>query len=190
MKNLTLADVYDVAFDLIEVNGAATTLGIKNELRKRGFFAKQADVSEFMMEIAEEENWQFAYNGVHRIYSFDTDVDIETFIERGMMDEDDHEDDHEEIDNDLKEIKKITQKHIKHKFTCDKCNDTKSYIKRDGTLIETIDESDITYGDYRVWSTSDSDELYFPGCYTRSEVRYAYAKITNTDYNDTRVATI
>lgn len=78
MKNLSKADVFDVVTDLIEENGSTTTLDIKNELRERGFFAKQADVSEFMQQIADSEDIEFNFNGVHRVYTIKTSRKVQT----------------------------------------------------------------------------------------------------------------
>lgn len=171
MKNLSKADVYDVAIDLIEDNGSTTTLDIKNELRNRGFFAKQADVSEFMLQVADEEGWNFSYNGVHRVYTMDD----------GSM------------SNQLKNAGKSANAPAGGSNIFNVYNNqtaTDSYTKRDGTIIEAIDEDDAEAGDYRVFSVSDSRELYFKGGWSRSEVRFAFAKITDTDYADTRIKTI
>lgn len=174
MKNLTKADVYDVALDLIEENGSTTTLNVKNELRNRNFYAKQADVSEFMIQIADDENWLFTYNGVHRVYKIGSGNSTQS---------------NTSLSNQLKNTGK--QKSATNSFTKNGVSGL-SYTKRDGTCVETIDKQDSETGDYRVWSTVVNDELYFSSSkgYTRHDVRFAFAKITGSDFNDTRVKTL
>jgi hypothetical protein len=168
MKNLVKSDVYDVALDLIEENGSTTTLDVKNELRTRGFFAKQADVSEFMLEVAAEEKWDFTYNGVHRVYTIKV----------------------ASVSNQLKAAGNtgccLTSTAGVTKVTSD------SYTKRDGTTIETMEDCDADTGDFRVWSVDSNDELYFSGNedYTRSDIRFAFSKITGEAFEDTRVETL
>jgi len=164
IKDLTKADVYDVAMDLIEENGSTTTLDVKKELRNNGFFAKQVEVSNFMSEVADEENWSFTFNGVHRVYKFDDDSDGDS--------------------NYSHQLKQITAQ------TPNTGLSTPAYKKRDGSIIQTINKDDAAIGDYMTWSKVDNIELYFPAGYSRDDMRIAHYQITQTPFCDTRVKKI
>lgn len=68
---LTQDVVRDVANKLIDANGSTTNLDVKNELRKRGYWAIQADVSDFMQSIASSigSGWDVSNNGRFNTYS-------------------------------------------------------------------------------------------------------------------------
>lgn len=59
-----------VATALILANGSTTTLDVKKSLRQRGYEARQADVSQWLLVICFWESWAVKDNGKHRIYSF------------------------------------------------------------------------------------------------------------------------
>lgn len=74
MVTLTREDVARVARALITLNGTTTTLDVKNALRRLGFWAKQADVRYFMLDITSKDG-DIKYddsNGMYRVYSFVT----------------------------------------------------------------------------------------------------------------------
>lgn len=74
MFTLTREDVARVARALITLNGTTTTLDVKNALRRLGFWAKQADVRYFMLDITSKDG-DIKYddsNGRYRVYSFVT----------------------------------------------------------------------------------------------------------------------
>jgi hypothetical protein len=175
MKSLTKSDVYDVALDLIEENGSTTTLDVKTELRARNFSARQADVSEHMIEIAAEEKWGFSFNGVHRVYKIATAQPATNAS----------------LSNQLKSAGTM-QVNIQNMIPASKTvatsnTGTPSYTKRDGSVIATIQTP--SKGDYKVFSVSNSAVLYFSGRegYSRTDVRFAFAKITGTPFIDTRI---
>lgn len=70
-KTLTQDIVRDVANELISLNGSTTNLDVKNELRKRGYWAVQSDVSDFMQNIASSvgSGWDTSNNGKFNTYS-------------------------------------------------------------------------------------------------------------------------
>ena len=71
MTPLTINDVKIIAEELIERDGAVTTLWIKNSLRRHGFRAKQEDVAKFMDEITTNElipGIAYTFNGQYRTY--------------------------------------------------------------------------------------------------------------------------
>ena len=65
--------VKEVAEKLMESNGQTTTLEVKKELRNRGYWAKQKEVSDLMFDLSNTEDWdvQNAASGTHRLYSND-----------------------------------------------------------------------------------------------------------------------
>ena len=68
MNNLTLDSVKDIAESLIASAGSTTTLEVKKELRQKGYWAKQSEVSKHMNDIALSEGWNWHDNGTHRTY--------------------------------------------------------------------------------------------------------------------------
>lgn len=69
-KKLDPLAVRFVATTLILANGSTTTLEVKNALRKRGYQARQADVSQWLFVISLWEKWYIHDNGSYRSYSF------------------------------------------------------------------------------------------------------------------------
>lgn len=71
LRAISLQSVIDVATELAK-SGEITTLEVKNELRSRGYFVSQSEVSTLMNEMYEDPNqngWSFTANGNHRVYS-------------------------------------------------------------------------------------------------------------------------
>jgi hypothetical protein len=74
MLTLTRDAVGRVVRALITLEGETTTLDVKNKLRELGFFATQADVRNFMLDITSKEGdvqYQDGPDG-YRIYKFRT----------------------------------------------------------------------------------------------------------------------
>lgn len=61
-------DVEKVFNELLEDNGIATSVEVKNKLRNAGFWATQERVTGFMREIAIEDGIDFDFNGTYREY--------------------------------------------------------------------------------------------------------------------------
>jgi hypothetical protein len=75
-KQLTKDITKKFFYSVIKKSNTATTLDIKNELRNNGYYALQKDVSEYMQEIASEEDIDYTTNGVYNTYytnNFDGD---------------------------------------------------------------------------------------------------------------------
>lgn len=71
MNNLTQKDmVKNVALDLCNANNTVTTLEIKNRLRKQypGSWY-QSEISTLMMDLADENEFDYQDNGLFRVYS-------------------------------------------------------------------------------------------------------------------------
>lgn len=68
-KPLNKVSVLVAAANLMAVNGTATTLEVKNELRNQGFEARQSEVSQFMSDLADEEKWNVNNGGSYRVYA-------------------------------------------------------------------------------------------------------------------------
>lgn len=71
-KKLEPLAIRFAATALILAEGSTTTLDVKNFLRQRGYEARQADISQWMLVIGLWENWSIHNNGKHRIYNFPT----------------------------------------------------------------------------------------------------------------------
>ncbi len=74
MKTLNKKIVKKVAEKLLINNGKTTTLEVKNKLRARNYFALQADISQFLAHISEEEGWSYDDNGVYRTYYLESNL--------------------------------------------------------------------------------------------------------------------
>ncbi len=59
------------ASHLMLTNGSASSLEVKQALRKEGVFALQQDVSSHLTTLATENNWKINDNGTYRKYSID-----------------------------------------------------------------------------------------------------------------------
>jgi len=86
MKNLTKDAVKEAAEHLIEAFGTTTTLDVKNRLRQQGFQALQAEVSDLMDTLTNEEQWRFNHNGRYRVYRFgpDSSDTFHKYLEQGQ----------------------------------------------------------------------------------------------------------
>ncbi|HAS43304.1 MAG TPA: hypothetical protein DCS93_22685 [Microscillaceae bacterium] len=86
MKNLTKNAVKEAAEHLIEAFGTTTTLDVKNRLRQQGFQALQAEVSNLMDTLTDEEQWRFNHNGRYRVYRFgpDSNDTFHKYLEQGQ----------------------------------------------------------------------------------------------------------
>lgn len=172
-KTLTKADVFDVASDLIEANGSTTTLDIKKECRDRGFFALQADVSDLMQQVCNEENWNFSYNGVHRVYT-NKPAPAQTSVTASSG------------------LRAAAAKTRPVQSTPVTTATGPSHTTRSGRVITSYqDKSEAKSGDWKAYSVIDGAELYFPGVYTRDDVRLAYKALLKIDViADTRACRI
>lgn len=176
-KTLTKADVFDVASDLIEQNGSATTLEIKNELRHRGFFALQADVSQFMMDVCIEENWVFTVNGNHRVYTDNSSTNQSApqpssnfaalAAAAGHV--------------GSVHINGQSQQAVSASVQVNTKGATgETHVTRSGKQITAfVDKSEAKVGDWCAYSVVSQDEYYFPSIYTRDDVRLAYRAFLN-----------
>lgn len=70
---ITKQDVRNVFHDLLTKMQRVTSLDVKNDLRAKGFTAFQTDVSQYMIQIADEDGIIFDDNGTYRTYYFAAD---------------------------------------------------------------------------------------------------------------------
>jgi hypothetical protein len=75
MKTIDKNSVQQVAENLMRQHVFTTTLEVKQALRADRYFAKQADVSMFMDQLATELDWDYFENGEYRTYSTKQNVD-------------------------------------------------------------------------------------------------------------------
>ena len=67
---LTTTAVYEAAETLMQAHGTTTALEVNSHLRRQGYWARQADVSAFMRELARYRDWCYVSNGRYRVYTF------------------------------------------------------------------------------------------------------------------------
>ena len=147
-----------------------TTLEVKNELRALGYFATQAETSDFMMGLSDEMDWRWnnkTDNGhTYRVYELPDGY----------------------ITNYNAPVAVSQTNSTAPVSTATTTSTGKIYTKKDGNTVEAYaDENDAIFGDWVVTSIVNSTKLVFPlGNYTRDEVRQAYAKIVGVKFHDTR----
>lgn len=74
-KPLTLEAVWNTAEALIFAQGSTTTPEVRQRLQDEGFAAAEAEISEAMAYLAEEDGWSFSGEGEGRSYFFEEDSD-------------------------------------------------------------------------------------------------------------------
>lgn len=67
-KAISETIVKETAKRLIDENGETTTLDVKQDLRSQGYWAKQADVSDHMMNLGSQGDFEWDDNGQYRTY--------------------------------------------------------------------------------------------------------------------------
>ncbi|WP_077921587.1 hypothetical protein [Spirosoma sp. 209] len=60
------------ATTLILAEGCTTTLMVQQFLRNQGYSTYQADISDWLNEVAQQENWNVDQNPLFRVYHFPT----------------------------------------------------------------------------------------------------------------------
>ena len=153
MKTLTKVAVMLVAIEMMKDQGTATTLEVKEALRAEGYFAKQADVSNFMFEVAQEEGWAIDNSSTFRTYSLDPNHVAATATVTST---------------NSTGNPNLASHTIKH---------------RDGSEVTVTEKAsgNAVVGDW-LCDHYLGDEMYFDAIYTRDEARGAYAKINNVDF--------
>lgn len=68
MNPIKLVDVATVAIAMVQKQKSCTSLEVKQELRNKGFWAKQSEISGMLAEVAEEEGWDVNDNGMFKTY--------------------------------------------------------------------------------------------------------------------------
>ncbi|GAB3943919.1 hypothetical protein GCM10028805_10830 [Spirosoma harenae] len=69
-KKLNPLAIRFAATELILATGGVTVTDVQNSLRRRGYEASQADVSEWLLIICFYESWNIKGNDQQRVYSF------------------------------------------------------------------------------------------------------------------------
>lgn len=175
-KSITKDAVKEAAEDLIKQNGETTTLDVKNSLRNSGYFAKQDEVSQIMLEIGTEESWQINNNGIYRIYSFDQNVG--SISGGNQFGKTNYANQTSSNSGQFSQV--ASQPNFRN-------SNIQSYVIRKGPKKGTTiySKSVRDAGDWKSYSkTSNSPEMYFSSKYTRDEVRIAYSKIVGIKFQD------
>lgn len=72
LKKITPSVVCLAATTLILAEGSTSSLIVKQFLRNRGYFARQADISAWLFDVAQQQGWAINDNGLFRVYYFPT----------------------------------------------------------------------------------------------------------------------
>ena len=168
-KQISLLSVKYAALLLIEANDKVTTLEIKGMLRDLGYFATQQDVSDLMIQAADELPLEYTDNGQFRYYTLPTPAAVVA-----ASDDDDTVDPNTSTTSN--QVSQSTR------------NSAITYTRRDGRVI-VGSFSDLTaVDDDWVVSASGHPEAYFAGSLTRDDARQAYSKTVGVDFHNTRSA--
>lgn len=179
-KTLTKLDVKNVALLLLKINGETTNLDIKKELRDNDYYATQEDVANWMIEISEEDEIDFSFNGTFRMYYSDTTKDTSVgdvnVVSAGTIKDKFWSD---EEDDDLDENDSISDASIAT-FVKGVVTSGDVYVnKKSGNIITPFDASNLPAACWKVESNDTDKVLYFDASLNREEVRYAFYKIAN-----------
>lgn len=158
LKPITLTALKLAALLHIEINGSTTSLDVKNILRANGVSANQQDVSELLIAAKDQLPLSSTTNGMYNVYSLPDPDDVVA----------------------ANSITAPNPTNVSFAL---------SYIKRDGTnVVGTDDPSTLKNNDWIVSGNTLNDDknIYFDGSYTRDEVRFAFAKLRNVEYHETR----
>lgn len=174
--------VKDVAEDLMEKNGQTTTLEVKDELRNRGYWAVQDEVSNMMFDLGHEEDWDIQNDptGTHRVYSNDeSDDDTSIFTVNTSKNK---------SSGSSKSVS-ATSKRGRRKLQAPHgvAQGDRAYTRRDGQQVQLHDDPfSLSKPYWKVTSTRSNVTLYADGQYPRDMVRGAYRGICGTHIHTVR----
>lgn len=173
--------VKDVAEELMEENGQTTTLEVKEELRKRGYFAVQKEVSDLMFDLGHEEDWNIQNDptGTHRVYSNeDTDDDDSIFTVQP------NNNSSRPASTAQPSSKKSRRKLVAPHGVS---SGDRAYTRRDGQRVQMHDDPFSLQKPYwKVTSIRSNVTLFVDGRYPRDMVRGAYRGICGTHIHTVR----
>lgn len=172
-KPLTKDAVLVAAQRLMLSKGETSTLEVKMELRKTGFFALQDDVSNHMRDLAIEEDWKTGDNGHHRLYAGKA-IQAVLNDSLAML---------AAVNNGSKVTVVPTSIGKKAPVKSAPVKTIASVPNANGS----ISKSAAVTGDWETNSVlSGTTTLYFPKAVGRDKARSLYAKATGTSRNDAR----
>ncbi len=158
MKTLDKDDIVEVFNKLIEDNGETTSLEVKKVLRSKGFWATQAQIGTALIEIAEEQDNEWVYNGVHRTYNEpDTNMSPTSVLPANAA-----------LNKLISGLKPTAAP------------------RKAADPVDRLPLPSGNPGDWRCSEKDHSSPLYFTGSLTAPQARYAYALQTGIDYVDVR----
>lgn len=160
MKTFTLEDAREAFEEVFEREGEVTSLDVKNELRKRGFWATQSEVGTAVRDVAEELEYDWHFNGVYRKY-YKVDIATPSSLLGGAM------------------KNGVAFGHVSH------TPPTKKRVPADPADRTPI--MNPTSGDWIAFDVNDPNgPRYFKGKLTATQARYAFTLVENCDYADVR----
>ncbi len=162
-KILTSGVVLVLALELIEKNGSTTTLDIKEEARRKSYWANQNDVSAFVQELVDEKDLQVSNNGgSYRTYK------------KGNTDLINEANDGNAQATSSTPTSGWSYKLNSHKSDSVVVSETK-HPKKDDWIVSNVTLSDV---------------VNFPGSYSRDNVRAAYRGLFGGKIQETRAKRI
>jgi hypothetical protein len=168
LKPITLSAVKLAALLDIEVNNETTTLGVKTILRQLGVEAVQSDVSYLLSTAADQLPLNCTSAGSYNTYTLPDPSAVAS----------------PSIAMDTSSSASKVSVNVPQRSAL-------SYIKRDDTIVAGSDDPSTLKADDWIVSAvtlNDSKNIYFDGSYTRDDVRFAFSKLRNVNYVDTRAS--
>lgn len=163
-KNATVQDIEAAANWCMDTNGHVTSLEVKNHLRLNNYWVTQSEVSK-VLSSSTFDKWHSETvdndtDHAHQLYTVKTAVTTSNPLN----------------------IQKFTSS---NPLTAGAgVNTSRSYTKRDGTVITEIDL--VGGDDWAVSYVGSNAYHYFDGKHTRDDVRLALSRIKNLDIVDVR----
>lgn len=166
-KTATLQDVISVAEEMMFNFNGTTTLEVKNELRNRGYWATQQEISQLLIQAYKQQDWDFTekQNGIgmtYRVYTLKDTTTIPTSVAN------------------------MSAKTNSGKVVIGPM----AYVRRNGQTISALDKSEAETEDWEVSSVINNDVLYFDASFSRDDVRNAYRGIVNVNKDTVRARRI
>lgn len=175
MNTVTREAVGRIARALITLNDSTTTLDVKNALRAKGFWATQATIREFMLDITSKDG-DIQYddsNAMYRVYTFTSPW------ARIRLDDDDEDD-----DDDLTTSVALPTPTNGLWSTSQANTQPITVTVTHTTPVSRVHPDDVP-ADYLV-TTNDSRFPHVFQNVTRGEAKHKWALLTGKPYKDAR----
>ena len=172
-KNATAQDIEAAANWIMDTVGHVTSLEVKNHLRFDNFWVTQSEVSK-VLNSSTFDKWNVETvdndtDHAHQLYTIKMVVTTSTTST---------------TTNPLNIATFTPSNPLTAGAGVNRVNTSRSYTKRDGTVITEIDI--VGPDDWAVYSNFGNSHHYFDGKHTRDDVRLAFSRIKQLDIVDVR----